>query len=120
MCSDYVASMNWPSFDLSLSLFSALPEFFYIAMNLTLDVHENGALQCGLVQTEGPVNFTWHFNGRPLPLNNRLSVISNLETKLSTLQLSDVTYAESGNYECIASNSAGSVRQLHVVTVQGE
>lgn len=89
-------------------------------MNLTLNVHESGTLQCGLVQTESPVNFTWHLNGRPLPFNNRLSVSSDLKTKRSTLQLSDVTYAESGNYECIASNSAGSVRQLHVVTVLGE
>lgn len=86
---------------------------------MTLNTMESGSLFCGLVRSENPVNLTWHLNGQPLPQNDRFSISTDLQTKRSTLQISDVTYAESGNYECVASNSAGSARQIHRVTVEG-
>ena len=100
-------------------LFPAPPQFFTIPTQTLLTVLEDGMLRCGLVPTDSAVNFTWHLNGQPLPQTERLQVSSDSITKMSTLTITDVSYAESGDYECIASNSAGSTRQLHGVTVQG-
>lgn len=81
-------------------------------------LYDDFDIRCGLIQSESEATFTWRHNDQPLQPNDRISISNDL--MLSTLTITGATYAEAGNYECIASNFAGSSSHITTVTVEGQ
>ncbi len=70
------------------------------------------------VTSKSGVNFTWHFNGNVLQPGERLVV--DTERLISSVQIENMTYAEAGNYTCMATNIAGTAAHTTAVTILGK
>lgn len=72
------------------------------------------------VMSKSAAHFTWHFNGNVLQVGGRTTVETDTVRMTSTVLIRQITYAEAGNYTCMATNIAGTTSQVAAITVQGK
>lgn len=71
-------------------------------------------LMCTVVAGDTPLNITWLKDGQSLQKG-----VQQLDDSTMILSLSRLSLVDSGNYTCIASNSAGSAVYSSVLKVKG-
>ena len=77
----------------------------------------NATFVCN-IQSE-PTHITdWYFNGMPLNSSSKY-VITGRGTASSSLSITGVVYADSGDYTCVATNEHGTTNATGRLTVQG-
>ena len=59
------------------------------------------------------LTYTWLFNARPLQETSRSALNGE------NLTITGITFSDTGDYVCTASNKAGNVSQVHSLTVIG-
>lgn len=74
---------------------------------------------CGVTGGDLPISFQWLKDGRAIPMNFGIT-IHDVDEYSSILSISSVTSQHSGNYTCIASNSAASSNFTAPLTVNGK
>ena len=73
---------------------------------------------CYVAKGDLPLSIKWLFRGRDI--YSRLGVVtSKMGDRSSFLSIPSVTAENSGNYTCVASNSAGSFNHTAVLNVFG-
>lgn len=73
---------------------------------------------CTVNKGDLPMRITWTRNGRQLFSNDGIS-ISRTNQRISILSIESVRDRHSGNYSCVAENSAGSVNYMSSLWVNG-
>lgn len=77
-------------------------------------------LSCYVARGDLPFNVTWLFRGRPVLADNALGIVTGLMgPRNSLLTIESVSADHSGNYTCVASNQAASVRHTAPLRVNG-
>lgn len=76
-------------------------------------------VQCAVVKGDLPVGIVWSLNGRIIGNDYPDIVVSRSSKRVSTLTIDSVAARHAGEYSCTASNAAGSVVHLAVLSVNG-
>lgn len=93
---------------------TARPAFVIQPQNTEVLVGESVTLECSATG-HPPPQVTWTKGDRtPLPEDPRVSI-----TPSGGLYIQNVLQADSGEYTCFASNSAGSIHAAALIIVQG-
>lgn len=74
--------------------------------------------QCSISKGDYPVNITWFLNDHSLPSGLGITVV-RVSKRMSTISIDSVQASHSGNYTCLASNSAGKTTHMAYLTVNG-
>lgn len=81
---------------------------------------ESVQLNCHVSKGDLPLDIKWHFHG----FENTSSHLGILTTKMTSrtsfLSIAAATASHSGNYTCVAANSAGSTNHSTVLNVHGQ
>ena len=86
---------------------------------LTLEVGETARLKCKFYSWKPEWKMVWKMNGKVIQIKNNKRLRPR-NGRSSLLRIKALVKADSGMYECIASNDYGSVRKLLNLTVVGE
>lgn len=79
---------------------------------------ESATVQCSITTGDLPINFSWHFNGKPI--HELLGYnVGAFGKKTSVLAIDSVNEDHAGNYTCVASNRAGLASFTSELVVQG-
>ncbi|KAG1675437.1 Down syndrome cell adhesion molecule-like protein Dscam2 [Nymphon striatum] len=73
-------------------------------------------LLCSIHEGDPPIDFSWTFNGKPVP--HELQTIESDSAYSSALTASNIGRAHSGKYSCIAQNKAGRTSESIQVLVR--
>lgn len=81
---------------------------------------ESVQLNCHVSKGDLPLDIKWHFHG----FENTSSHLGILTTKMTSrtsfLSIAAATASHSGNYTCVATNTAGSTNHSTVLNVHGQ
>ncbi|UYV62107.1 Dscam [Cordylochernes scorpioides] len=72
---------------------------------------------CGLRKGDGDIEFTWYHNGKPMTSSGHITITTH--PKFSVIYIDKVSSDDSGNYTCVASNSAGRDAFTAILLVRG-
>lgn len=75
-------------------------------------------VQCYVSKGDLPVTIEWYFHGRPINSINGVRTV-NLGSKSSILSIESLSITHSGEYTCVARNSAGEDEYSSTLTVHG-
>jgi Down syndrome cell adhesion molecule-like protein 1 len=73
---------------------------------------------CTVNKGDTPIDIGWRFNNQSLYTNNGV-LVSRTSQRISVLSIESVKHRHTGNYTCIAKNSAGVVQHTAVLHVNG-
>lgn len=73
---------------------------------------------CTVHKGDLPINIAWTLNDRPVDNINGISVLRT-NKRISQLSIDDVRAEHSGNFTCIATNTAGTARYSTNLNVNG-
>ena len=79
---------------------------------------DNVTFTCN-VHSKTPHNKKWYFNGRALNDSNKCIITGENMTN-STLTIINVSFADSGEYICSATNEHSQVNATNELTIQGK
>lgn len=72
---------------------------------------------CVVAAGDAPLNISWHYNGvSDLPMGTNIQLIGD---RTSILTIPSVSWLHSGDYDCLAQNSAGKISFAAELSVQG-
>lgn len=74
---------------------------------------------CTIVKGDFPMKIIWLFNGEHLGLKNSDVTVTRINKHMSAISIESVAARHAGEYTCVATNRAGSVRQSSVLSVNG-
>lgn len=80
---------------------------------------DSASVQCLVSSGDLPIDFVWHFNGRPLVNNFNGISMAKMGKRNSVMTIDSVNGKNSGNYTCQASNNASSVNLTATLIVNG-
>ena len=89
------------------------------AVQRTLSTGSQLVLICTGV-SHGILTLSWYFNNSLVILHPSKSMIVGDPSSSLTLTVMNLTYADAGNYTCVASNLAGNTSQNNSLQVTGE
>lgn len=98
--------------------FSVIPQIFPFTFgDEPINSGETVSIQCTISKGDLPLNMTWRLNGNPIGNNNGITIMKM--KRFSTLNIDSVSAVHTGNYECIAENSAGRTVYSAILNVYG-
>lgn len=76
-------------------------------------------VNCAVTKGDLPIDIYWKLNDYKLMGSNDGILITRSGNRISTLSIESVRSRHSGNYTCVASNSAGTVEHSAMLYVNG-
>lgn len=83
-----------------------------------INAGEYASIQCTVPNGDLPINIEWNFNGQSIKQYSEIT-ISKIGRRGSSLTLESITHNLSGNFTCIASNTAGYYQHTAELLVNG-
>lgn len=81
---------------------------------------ESVQLNCHVSKGDLPLDIKWHFHGSE-NTSSHLGIMTNkMTSRASFLSIASANAGHSGNYTCVATNSAGSTNYSTVLNVHGQ
>lgn len=84
-----------------------------------VNADELASLSCAISKGDFPLELIWNFNGVPIPPERTDIAISDNSKRVKHLTIEAVAAKHSGEYTCVASNSAGSTSHSTILNVNG-
>lgn len=81
---------------------------------------ESVQLNCHVSKGDIPLDIKWHFHGFENTSSHLGIMTTKITTRTSFLSITAATAGHSGNYTCVATNSAGSTNHSTVLNVHGQ
>lgn len=82
------------------------------------NVGDSTTVQCTITTGDLPVKLHWKLNGLSLVSENGIN-IAQLSRKINVLSIDPISEEHSGNYTCLAENSAGIISHTAELIVNG-
>ena len=98
------------------------PEIEPFSFNLnTVNGKNTAKVLCTVITGDLPIDIKWLKNGHPLTASSAAKNLSitQLDDMMVMLRLSTLTVNDSGNYTCLARNTAGEARYTTTLYVKG-
>lgn len=81
---------------------------------------ETVQLNCQVSKGDLPLDIKWHFHGYDNSSSQLGIMTTKMTSRTSFLSITAATASHSGNYTCVASNTAGSTNHSTVLNVHGQ
>lgn len=81
---------------------------------------ETVQLNCQVSKGDLPLDIKWHFHGFDNSSSHLGIMTTKMTSRTSFLSIAAATASHSGNYTCVASNTAGSTNHSTVLNVHGQ